>query len=334
MSEYSGIRGTRVKYLASDPTLNTSTEGQVWYNSTSGTLKSLVQIKAFSSGANYPQGTYGVIGGAGTQTTGLAFGGRNPGPSADHDKTNEYNGFSWTAGNDMGTGRYGLVGCGTQTAALGAGGYQYPGPGVQSAVEEYDGSSWTAGGALPAGNNNASITGIQTAALFAGGSPGGITTAITYNGTAWTAAPSMNTGRFGLRSTGTTTDAIVFGGGTPAGVLGNTESFNGSAWSEVNDMNTARRDHLTMGGTNASHSVAQSGYTTTNVNTTEEWDGTNWTNAPNSTVSHRGGSGIGSATAGISVAGGSSPYIATEEYNSSILSPTTGVWAVVELIYL
>jgi hypothetical protein len=50
MSEYSGIRGTRVKYLASDPTLNTSTEGQVWYNSTSGTLKSLVQIKAWSSG--------------------------------------------------------------------------------------------------------------------------------------------------------------------------------------------------------------------------------------------------------------------------------------------
>jgi hypothetical protein len=49
MSEYSGIRGTRVKYLSSDPTLNTSTEGQVWYNSTSGTLKSLVQIKAWSS---------------------------------------------------------------------------------------------------------------------------------------------------------------------------------------------------------------------------------------------------------------------------------------------
>jgi hypothetical protein len=49
MTEYSGIRGTRVKYLSSDPTLNTSTEGQVWYNSTEGTLKSLVQIKAWSS---------------------------------------------------------------------------------------------------------------------------------------------------------------------------------------------------------------------------------------------------------------------------------------------
>ena len=53
MTEYSGIRGTRVKYLSSDPTLNTSTEGQVWYNSTEGTLKSLVQIKAtWSSGGN------------------------------------------------------------------------------------------------------------------------------------------------------------------------------------------------------------------------------------------------------------------------------------------
>ena len=50
MTEYSGIRGTRVKYLSSDPTLNTSTEGQVWYKSTEGTLKSLVQIKAWSSG--------------------------------------------------------------------------------------------------------------------------------------------------------------------------------------------------------------------------------------------------------------------------------------------
>jgi hypothetical protein len=50
MANYSDIRGYRVKYLASDPTLNTSTEGQVWYNSTEGVLKSLVQIKAWSAG--------------------------------------------------------------------------------------------------------------------------------------------------------------------------------------------------------------------------------------------------------------------------------------------
>ena len=73
MSEYSGIRGTRVKYLASDPTLNTSTEGQVWYNSTSGTLKSLVQIKAWSAGGNL-NNSIRNLGGAGTQTAALAAG--------------------------------------------------------------------------------------------------------------------------------------------------------------------------------------------------------------------------------------------------------------------
>jgi hypothetical protein len=56
MANYSDIRGYRVKYLASDPTLNTSTEGQVWYNSTEGVLKSLVQIKAWSAG----QGQWGL----------------------------------------------------------------------------------------------------------------------------------------------------------------------------------------------------------------------------------------------------------------------------------
>jgi hypothetical protein len=76
MTAYSDIRGYRVKYLASDPTLNTSTEGQVWYNSTEGVLKSLVQIKAWSAGGNLNTARSG-LGGAGTQTAGLGFGGYN-----------------------------------------------------------------------------------------------------------------------------------------------------------------------------------------------------------------------------------------------------------------
>ena len=80
MAEYESIHGTRVRYLSSDPTLDSSTEGQVWYNSTTGTNKVLSQIKAFSSTANYPETTFGTVGGAGTQTAGLVFGGRNPGP--------------------------------------------------------------------------------------------------------------------------------------------------------------------------------------------------------------------------------------------------------------
>ena len=79
MAEYESIHGTRVRYLTSDPTLNSSYEGQVWYNSTAGTNKALVQIKATSSGGNMGTGRYGV-GGAGTQTAGLAFTG-SPGSS-------------------------------------------------------------------------------------------------------------------------------------------------------------------------------------------------------------------------------------------------------------
>jgi hypothetical protein len=45
MTDYKGIKGDRVEYIASDPTLTSAEEGQVWYNSTSGTLKSLVQLK-------------------------------------------------------------------------------------------------------------------------------------------------------------------------------------------------------------------------------------------------------------------------------------------------
>ena len=60
MAEYESIHGTRVRYLSSDPTLNSSTEGQVWYNSTTGTNKALVQIKAWSSGGNMGTARYAL----------------------------------------------------------------------------------------------------------------------------------------------------------------------------------------------------------------------------------------------------------------------------------
>jgi hypothetical protein len=74
MTTYNELAGLRVNYLGSDPTLNTGNEGQVWYNSTTGTLRSLVQLKAWSAGSNMTTARRG-LGGAGTQTAGLAIGG-------------------------------------------------------------------------------------------------------------------------------------------------------------------------------------------------------------------------------------------------------------------
>ena len=97
MAEYESIHGTRVKYLSSDPTLNTSTEGQVWYNSTSGTNKALVQIKATSSGGNLNTARFGgAAGGSGPQSASVFFGGatNTPGTTISN-ATEEYSGYTW-----------------------------------------------------------------------------------------------------------------------------------------------------------------------------------------------------------------------------------------------
>ena len=42
MATYKGIQGYTVQNLASDPTASANTEGQVWYNSTEGKFKIVV----------------------------------------------------------------------------------------------------------------------------------------------------------------------------------------------------------------------------------------------------------------------------------------------------
>ena len=79
MATYQGIRGLRVKYLSADPS-NTAT-GEVWYNSTTGTLKSLIDAQAWASGA--PLITARQLGAsAGTQTAALMAGGQYPSNTA------------------------------------------------------------------------------------------------------------------------------------------------------------------------------------------------------------------------------------------------------------
>jgi hypothetical protein len=50
MTTYKELFGKAVKYLSTDPD-NAQAEGQVWYNSTSGTFKSIVASAAWSSGS-------------------------------------------------------------------------------------------------------------------------------------------------------------------------------------------------------------------------------------------------------------------------------------------
>ena len=325
MTTYSDIRGYRVKYLSSDPTLSTANEGQVWYNSTEGVLKSLVQIKAWSSGGNMTRSPLSTadISGAGTQSAAFGAGGYPP-----TNATEEYNGYAWSAGGAINTTRYDPGGSGTLTAGLLAGGYVGAPTFTTGATEEYNGSTWTSN---PTGLNTArdglGMSGTQTASLAALGGPA-VTNTEDYNGTTWTNVNAANTGRKYVAMGGNPTAALVFGGQPLTVAPLSSESWNGTSWTTVNPLNTVR---IALGGEGTGNSVAVAfgGGTPADSSATEEYDGSIWATSPASLSTARRYLGsAGSETAALAFGGyTTAPSAATEEYNSSIQAISKDVWA-------
>jgi hypothetical protein len=138
MAEYKGIKGFKVQYLSADP--SNPIIGQTWYNSTSKDLKytGVTTAGAWATGGDLNTAR-DALGGAGTQTATLAFGGNvSPATGA----TEEYDGSTWTSNpTGLNTARLGVAGAGTQTAALAFGGFVPPAT-YSGATEEYDGSTW------------------------------------------------------------------------------------------------------------------------------------------------------------------------------------------------
>ena len=100
MATYRELIGKKIKVVSSDP--SSGTDGEMWYNSTTGTLRGLAISEAWSSGAAMPTSDgikYGA--GAGTQTAGLFFGGNDNPPGTRRDETFEYNGSGWAAGGSL-----------------------------------------------------------------------------------------------------------------------------------------------------------------------------------------------------------------------------------------
>ena len=73
MTTYRNIHGRSIQAVTTDPTESVA-EGQVWYNTTSDTFKSVVSLSAFTSSSAYLAELFGQ-GGAGSQTSALSFGG-------------------------------------------------------------------------------------------------------------------------------------------------------------------------------------------------------------------------------------------------------------------
>jgi len=310
MTTYKGINGFAVQSVASDPSpLN---EGQVWYNNATYAFKlaSLSTVGTFASGGNMNTAR-GYMGGVGTQTATLAFGGSSQ-PTI-FASTESYNGTSWTSSpNNMNTARVNLGGAGTQTAALGFGGY-VAGPGSTSATELWNGSSWTNN---PTGLNTAREylvggAGTQTAALTAGGlrrSVGSNTDATeTWNGSSWTTSPATLPTSIRQNLIIGTQTATLSIGRSPASTT--VLSFNGSSWTTAPSLNTARNN---AGGAGTQNAAFVSGSLPA-ITTTEVYNGTSWTANPTGlSVSRYGLVGAGSLTSGMIFGGYAPPSTSTE----------------------
>ena len=323
MADYTELKGLKVKYLDSDPSPGTA--GDVWYNTTTGQLKSFLATTAFS--ASSPVLTARSYGGsAGTQTANVFFGGEiYPNPNA---STEEYDGTGWTASNNMNVGRGSIGGFGIQTAAVAVAG-THPAPSdIVANVEEYNGSSWTAGNNYPASVTNSNGSGTLTSGIQMGGhtATANQDASNEYDGTNWTSGGDMNSARnaFMAATQGTQTATLAAGGGTA-----NCETYDGSSWTEVGNLPVSCGNN--KGGGTQTNAVSYGGEPPGGVPAGVEaytWDGTSWTASANMAKHRIQLAGSGTATAALAISGVQPGLISdTEEWHNTFTVVTAGAWA-------
>ena len=320
MSTYKEINGQKVQSLASDPPAPYA--GQVWYNSTSGSLKfdagALSGAWSTQSALNSAKQ---ASGGVGTTNAALAFNGQ-PYTSPTSNATESYNG-SWTSispGN-MANGRFELGSAGTQTGALGFGGYRGPpGIGRVNESESFNGSAWTTTPSLNAEKYGVRGSGLSnTAALCVGGndeaSNSSVTSTESYNGS-WTNGPALNTARQQGQCSGSQTSALYSGNGPSNAPTQNaTESYNGS-WTNGPTNPQPRGLGAQSSVSNASAISFNGG--TGGSNQATIWNGSSWTTSATSNQSHNETQGAkGGSSSSTLVFGGSPGGVNTEEFSQS-----------------
>ena len=309
MSTFEKIQGRNIRSLSSDP--SPATAGEMWYNSTSKSLKGVVLTGAWSS-APAPGVNAGSFSSGGTQTAAILSGaaGANPPNAA---KAEEYDGISWTALPDMPS-AYGYnVSCGTVSdwASMG-GGY----PSGVTTVYDWDGSNWTTGASLPAATIEGGVCGPGQQALYCGGNAG-VNTTSERDGASWTDTGNMTVGRYIPGVTGTKADALASGGvvypSSPA-YKDFVESYNGSSWTAETALPSVRaysgcagsgsNDQFIFGGTPGTGSLSNS----------FKYNGSSWTADASLATARNSLGGFGTSTAALCGGAGASPS-ASEEYN-------------------
>jgi hypothetical protein len=328
MAEYINIRGQSIEVVASDPA--NPTIGQIWYNSTSNTLKglSLSPAGTWATAAALPTALYQSRG-FGIQTAAVNCGGEAPGGTYNTQTTLNYDGTSWSPSGNLNGGRSYHGAAGIQTAGVVFGGFN-GNPTRLNSTEEYDGSTWTSvPGTLATARNSMGSNGTQTSALCIGGYDGiNYSNVEQYDGTTWTAGGAYPQAGFGTGSAGTQTAALAFGGNLPpiGGVTALSAEYNGTSWTVGNSLNTAREE---LAGAGIQTAALGFGGVNPPVATgaTELYDGTSWSTNPGSMNTGRNGLATAVAApsaAALGMAGNAGTATnATEEYSSPSLVTVT-----------
>ena len=318
MATYDEIHGSRVESVSSNP--SNPLEGQVWYNTSLSLLKGYVMgTAAWAAGGALD--TARLAGASGGIQTAAFYAGGRVGPPGGTALSEEYNGSSWTEGNNLNTPRQYVEGAGTQTAGLAAGAYPASG-----ATEEYNGASWASQpNSMVTGRGFGGMAGSQISAVYAGGT--NPSTAVTniveeYNGTTWSEQTDLTQARKYLGSAGSAdTNVMVFGGSDQPGSTryAVTEEYNGSSWTNGGSLNTSRQGMTGSPGGPGSSSlgaIAAGGYAPSGTLTSaESYNGTTWSAVPSLATGRYDVRGAGSTTAALAIGGdGSTIFNNTEEF--------------------
>ena len=315
MSTFKEIRGQLIKSLSSDP--SPIANGDIWYNSTSQTLKGVQEVGSWSSGGALNVARRSMsVGNIGTQTSALAVGGY-VGPSRSN-ATEEYNGSSWTAQNVTPTTLSSRGVAGTQTAALAFGGN--PDPSTVTTTTEYDGTNWGAGGALTNARGYGPVgAGTQTAGMAIGGYNPPVTyvTAVEfYNGSSWTTNPVAGPSLYGGAGSGTQSAAWVAGASavSPAPVNQKTYEWDGSSWTAGGSYVMAAVANIFGGGPTTTAWVSGGDADPGLRSATNHYDGTSWSTAASMATARANGGSSGDQNTSLAFGGGTPNTTATEEF--------------------
>ena len=321
MTDYKAIIGKGIKVVSTNLD-NAEGEGQIWFNSTTGEFKDILNIQAWSSSGALATSRFNMGAGVTPVTAGVVFGGTGNSTS-----TEEYNGSGFTIGGALGTGRYVLGGFGTQTATVGAGGY-VNGTGDVANVEEYNGTAWSEVNDIPAARRGQGAFGTQTAGAIAGGVPN-LNTTLHYDGTNWTSGGNLPVGQDRTEGAGTGTLTAGF---MAAGDNRTSFEYDGSSWTAGPSTSSDHDGGADTGIQTAA--ITFGGFLSPGsgqVTSTELYNGTSFTTSPATMANGRYGIGHGgfTGTSAFAAGGDKNPGTIsdTEEYNSSTTAITAPAWA-------